>query len=92
MSGHIWATEQEAMKHARVSASTLRRWRAQGLLTGYKIGRTVRYDLAEIDQMIAGGGQPTCHADLAPQQYCAECGTYNTQPEEEQRSAAHQDA
>ncbi|WP_208301153.1 helix-turn-helix domain-containing protein [Mycobacterium sp. DL440] len=46
-----WATEQEATEHARVSASTLRRWRAQGLITGHKIGRTVRYDLAEIDAM-----------------------------------------
>ena len=47
-----WATEQEAADHARISPSTLRRWRAQGLLAGYKVGRTVRYDLADIDQLL----------------------------------------
>lgn len=50
-----WATEQEAAKHARISASTIRRWRSQGLITGHKVGRTVRYDLSEVDQVILGG-------------------------------------
>ncbi|OMB79259.1 helix-turn-helix domain-containing protein [Mycolicibacterium conceptionense] len=47
-----WATELGAAEHAKVSASTLRRWRAQGLITGHKIGRTVRYDLNEIDAVL----------------------------------------
>lgn len=50
-----WATEQEAAEHARISVSTLRRWRTQGLLIGHKVGRTVRYDLTDVDQVIFGG-------------------------------------
>lgn len=52
MSERRWATESEATKHARVSGNTLRRWRNQGLITAAKVGRTVRYDLAEIDAML----------------------------------------
>ncbi|MBU8824147.1 helix-turn-helix domain-containing protein [Mycolicibacterium goodii] len=54
MTERRWATEQEAADYARVSGNTLRRWRAQGRLTGYKVGRTVRYDLGEIDAMLTG--------------------------------------
>ncbi len=49
MSERRWATEQEAADYARISGNTLRRWRTQGRITGYKISRTVRYDLTEID-------------------------------------------
>lgn len=52
MSERRWATELEAARHARVSGNTLRRWRSQGRITGYKVGRTVRYDLAEVDAML----------------------------------------
>lgn len=58
MTERRWATEAEASKHARVSGNTLRRWRAQGRIVGYKVGRAVRYDLGEIDAMLvstAGG-------------------------------------
>lgn len=59
MSERRWATEQEAAEHARVSGTTLRRWRARGLITAAKVDRAVRYDLAEIDAMLtasAGDG------------------------------------
>lgn len=52
MTQRRWATEGEASEHARVSGNTLRRWRAQRRITGYKVGRTVRYDLNEIDAML----------------------------------------
>lgn len=52
MSDRQWATETESAEHARVSNNTIRRWREKGLITGYKVGRTVRYDLCEIDELI----------------------------------------
>lgn len=54
-SGRQWATEIEAADHARVSNNTIRRWRERGLITGYKVGRTVRYDLVEVDELIGSG-------------------------------------
>jgi len=61
-----WATENEAAKHIRVSIYTIRRWRDRGLITGYKVSRTVRYDLREIDDMLSSSigmnqspGRPT---------------------------------
>lgn len=62
MTERRWATEQEAAEHARVSGNTLRRWRAKGRITGYKVGRTVRYDLAEIDAALTRGGQVSADA------------------------------
>ena len=60
MTERRWATEAEAVEHARVSGNTLRRWRAQGRITGYKVGRAVRYDLCEIDAMlVAAAGEVT---------------------------------
>ncbi len=53
MSERRWATEQEAADYARISGNTLRRWRTQGRIAGYKISRTVRYDLNEIDAVLA---------------------------------------
>lgn len=57
MSERRWATELEAADYARISGNTLRRWRTQGRITGYKVGRTVRYDLNEIDDMLAASGE-----------------------------------
>jgi excisionase family DNA binding protein len=57
MSERRWATEAEAAEHARVSGNTLRRWRAQGRITGYKVGRACRYDLNEIDHMLTATAQ-----------------------------------
>ena len=51
-----WATEQEAADHARVSHNTIRRWRDRDLITGYTVGRTVRYDLHEIDELLSSSG------------------------------------
>ena len=61
MTERQWATETEASRHARVSGNTLRRWRAAGLITGYKVGRTVRYDLLEIDAMLTTAQEATQH-------------------------------
>lgn len=52
MSERQWATETEATEHARVSASTLRRWRVDGLIGSYKVRGARRYDLTEIDSLI----------------------------------------
>lgn len=51
-----WATETETAEHARVSNCTIRRWRDRGLITGYRVGRTVRYDLCEIDELLSSSG------------------------------------
>ena len=51
-----WATETETAEHARVSNNTIRRWRDRGLITGYRVGRTVRYDLCEIDELLSSSG------------------------------------
>lgn len=53
-----WATEQEAADHARVSVFTVRRWRADGRITGFKIGhRSLRFDLNQIDAMITANAE-----------------------------------
>ncbi len=51
-----WATETETAEHARVSTKTIRRWRDRGLIIGYRVGRTVRYDLCEIDGLLSSSG------------------------------------
>lgn len=51
-----WATETETAEHVRVTNCTIRRWRDQGLITGYRVGRTVRYDLCEIDELLSSSG------------------------------------
>lgn len=49
-----WATEDHAAQHVGVSIYTIRRWREQGRITGYKLGhRIVRYNLNELDDMVA---------------------------------------
>lgn len=48
-----WAAESLAAQHANVSPATIRRWREQGRIAAHKVGRLVRYDLNEIDQMLA---------------------------------------
>lgn len=52
-----WATEDGVAQHVGASANTVRRWREQGLITAHKVGRLVRYDLTEIDQMLADSRQ-----------------------------------
>ena len=52
----------EAAAIADVSARTIRRWIASGLLPGYRVGpRLVKVDLADLDQLarrIPSGGDP----------------------------------
>lgn len=37
-----------------VSRSTVTRWRQGGWITGYRIGRTILYDLAEVIAVVKG--------------------------------------
>lgn len=53
MTSRRWASEERAAEYADASANTIRRWREQGRINGYKVGRLVRYDLNEIDAMLA---------------------------------------
>lgn len=50
-SPRIWVTQKQAAEHLGLAARTVRAMIADGRLTGYHNGsRTVRLDLAEIDQ------------------------------------------
>lgn len=52
-----WAAEDAAAQHVGVSVKTLKRWRAQGLVTAYRFGaRLIRYDLNELDAMPTNAG------------------------------------
>ena len=88
-----WGDKHDVAKHLGVSPRTVERMGERGEIRAYTVGqRLIRYDLAEIDEMIAANSTTPCHTALAPQEQCADCGTYNPALEEEQRSAAHQDA
>jgi excisionase family DNA binding protein len=48
-----YASAADAAEYANVSSRTVRRWMANGLLTGYRVGpRLIKYDLDEVDQLI----------------------------------------
>ena len=52
-----YATPAEAADYIRLDTETLRRWARTGVITEYRIGtRVVRFDLNELDQMLAAGG------------------------------------
>lgn len=50
-----WLDQQEAADHLRVTTRTLRNYAARGLITPRRIrgSRLLRYDLAELDAMLA---------------------------------------
>jgi excisionase family DNA binding protein len=43
----------EAAEHLRVCTKTVRRFISDGKLTGYRVGRLIRVDLAEVDALAA---------------------------------------
>lgn len=47
-----WATLAEAGEHVGLSQKTLRRQIAAGHITGYRIGRALRVDLNELDDLL----------------------------------------
>lgn len=48
-----WATRAEVAQYLGVHPNTVKRWATEGRITTYSVGpRLVRYDLAEIDQML----------------------------------------
>lgn len=50
-----WASRDQAAEYVGVHVNTIDRWRSEGLIRAYQAGpRLVRYDLAEIDAMLAG--------------------------------------
>ena len=52
-----WASKQKTAEHLGVSERTVGYMVADGRLTGYRLGRTIRFDLNEIDDaMVAFGG------------------------------------
>jgi len=50
-----WALSETTAEYADTSVRTLRRWAAEGLITRYRHGRIVRYDLREIDALLTAG-------------------------------------
>lgn len=56
--GRYWMTEHEISEHTKVPVQTLRSWRrtdAVRVLPFHRLGRLIRYDLAEVDAAIAAG-------------------------------------
>lgn len=49
-----WATKDEAAQHIGVSIYTIDRLVKARRITAHKLGRLVRFDLNELDQMLAG--------------------------------------
>jgi hypothetical protein len=48
-----WASKATLAKYLDVDPETIERWREQGLITAYRCGpKLLRYDIAEIDDMI----------------------------------------
>jgi phage terminase Nu1 subunit (DNA packaging protein) len=44
-----WATKSWLAKHYDVSVRTITKWKAIGLLVGFKVGRVIRFDTAASD-------------------------------------------
>ncbi len=48
-----WATKKEAAKHAGgYTEKTIERWIRDGKLPAYRVGRNIRIDLYELDELI----------------------------------------
>lgn len=58
-----WLSQQEAADHIGVTDRTIRNYISRGQLTGYRVGRLVRVDLKELDDLLTpipttrGGGR-----------------------------------
>ena len=55
--GQVWFTPQEAAEHLRISVPTLYRFTAQGRLACYHVGRSRRYNRADLDALPQQGGE-----------------------------------
>lgn len=49
---------QEAAEYLRLTVPTLRKWRFEGRLPIYKIGRTIRFSKKDLDSLIENSLQP----------------------------------
>ncbi|MCY3018591.1 MAG: helix-turn-helix domain-containing protein [Planctomycetota bacterium] len=45
-----WLTAEEIAKHLRIATGTVRNWAAAGIIPSHHIRRTLRFDLAEIEE------------------------------------------
>ena len=50
-----WVTAQQVANHLQVSLGWIRKLTQNGSLPHHKIGRRVRYTLAEVDRWVADG-------------------------------------
>ena len=51
-------TRREVAEIAKVSSRTVLNWEAKGLINGTRIGRTVRYDISEVKQLLGTSKKP----------------------------------
>ncbi len=51
-----WATKDQAAQHIGVHINTIDRWRNQGRITTYQVGGVIRFDLDQIDAILAASG------------------------------------
>ena len=47
---HVWKRAENVAKHFDVSVGTVKNWKRQKLIQGYKHGRTVIYDVLAIQR------------------------------------------
>lgn len=50
-----WVTAQQVARHLQVSLGWIRKLTQNGSLPHHKIGRRIRYNLADIDRWVADG-------------------------------------
>jgi excisionase family DNA binding protein len=50
-----WVTSEEICKYLRISANTLTRWIADRGMPVHRVGRSLRFKVAEIDEWIRSG-------------------------------------
>lgn len=55
--GQVWFTPKEAATYLRISVPTLYRHTAAGLLPCYHVGRSRRYNRADLDALPQGEGR-----------------------------------
>lgn len=58
-----WLTADEAADYLKITRRTLDRWRAAGILTGYRMGpRLVRFRCDDLDALLTPAEQGDRHA------------------------------
>lgn len=59
-----WATREQTAEYVGVHVNTIDRWRTDGRIRGYQAGpRLVRFDLNDVDAMLAGATTASQKAD-----------------------------